>query len=47
MSEETESEREARIKHLAMITGIAIMHDIRMVVREELERVGLTKEESE
>ena len=47
MSEETEAEREARIKNLAMITGIAIMHDIRMVVREELERVGLKKEDSQ
>lgn len=38
---------EAKIKQLAMMTGVAIMHDIRMIVREELARVGLTKEEEE
>ena len=42
MSEETEAERESRLRYTAMVAGIAIMHDIRMVVREELERVGLT-----
>jgi len=36
---------DAKIKQLCMLLGISIMHDIRMVVREELERVGLTKEE--
>jgi hypothetical protein len=36
MSEETD--KDAKIQQLAMVAGIAIMHDVRMVVREELER---------
>ena len=36
---------DAKIRQLCMLLGISIMHDIRMVVREELERVGLSKEE--
>ena len=35
------------IEYLCMMVGIAIMHDVRMVVREELKRVGLTKKEDE
>ena len=41
------TDNDAKIKQLAMMTGVAIMHDIRMIVREELERVGLTKKGSQ
>lgn len=30
------------IKQACIMLGIALMHDVRMVVREELARVGLT-----
>ena len=30
------------IKQACMMLGIALMHDVRLVVREELARVGLT-----
>lgn len=37
------SDDDAKLRNLAMLAGVAIMHDVRMVVREELERVGLSK----
>ena len=40
----SEASHDARLKQLCLMVGVAIMHDVRMVVREELERVGLTKE---
>ena len=36
-----------KLKQLAMIVGISVMHDIRMIVREELERREATKKEGE
>jgi hypothetical protein len=38
---------DAKIKQLSMLLGISIMHDIRMIVREELERMEATKKEGE
>ena len=35
---------DAKIKQLCMLIGISIMHDVRMIVREELERVGIKEE---
>ena len=44
---EQEKEREGKIRHQCLLLGVAVMSDIRLVVREELERVGLKKEDSE
>ena len=34
----SEASHDARLQQLCLMVGVAIMHDIRMVVREELER---------
>jgi hypothetical protein len=34
-----------KVKTLAIMLGVAVMHDIRMIIREELARVGLKEEE--
>jgi|TARA_B110000495_G_C23036622_1_gene619356 hypothetical protein len=36
---------EEKIKTLCIMIGVSIMHDVRMIVREELARVGLKEEE--
>jgi hypothetical protein len=35
-----------KIKELCFLLGISIMYDIRMVVREELERVGFKEDKT-
>jgi hypothetical protein len=35
-----------KVKTLCIMLGVSIMHDVRMVIREELERVGLKEEKS-